>query len=171
MSAPEVLRFEPVPHLRDRLRRTCTADDGLCFADVRWYEEGQCLAIYELRQDRQTWIVRQVLRDSNGQPRQVDERDLEACERDMAAARNAFDKHWYEREVEAHNAAVDAKVKEEFDAEVADIQEMQAEMARRGYCWHGDDPNTCPTCARGEAEAKQARRRSRAYGGLMRRTR
>ena len=161
MKPGTVPAFPPSQEYRDRLRKTCTADDGTVFADIRWWPEGNCLAIWELRQDGQTWIPRKCIVDGKRRPRQVDWNDIKDCERDFAAARNAFDRHWYEREVVAHNEKIDADATKVFHDEVEQIGKMASEIARRGHCWHGDDPNTCKTCRIGEklADEERAHRR------------
>lgn len=159
MPRPQVQSFPPDAVLRARLRKLCTAADGLVFADVRWWEQGGCLAIWELRQNRQDWIVRNGLRDSMGRPRQVNESDIKATEKALHEARNAFDRHWYDREIVEHNRRVEERAKADFDDEAAQIVKMAGEMERRGHCWHGNDPATCETCIYGERVAAQDRRR------------
>lgn len=157
---PNVERFEPDAALCERFRRMCTTTDGLLFADIRWAPEHGALAVWELRQDGVHWIVRETIRDGHGKPRQVDERDINAMSASLHEARNAHESGWFKREVEDVNARADAAAQKAFDDELADILKMEAEMKRRGYCWHGIRPEHCQDCATGRKMAELAAKRT-----------
>lgn len=139
---------------------------GLLYGDVYWSEQHRCLAIWQLRPDEKTWIVRTPLLDAEGMPRQVTREDLEEAEREMYDARNNFDKHWYKRTVEEHNRKVEEASRRQLLDDRAQIAKEAEERRQRGHCWHGLNPDSCKTCAYGSklaAEARQEKERARRF--------
>ena len=156
---PDVGYFEPYPDLLARVRKECTTSEGLQYGDVRWWPEGGCLAVWELRQNMQTWIVITALRDEKGQPRNLRSADVEDIKASLAEARRAFDSHWYEKAVLEHNAEVDARAMKACKDEIAIARGVAQEKARKGMCMHGMRGDVdCYSCQVGKWQVDEERK-------------
>ena len=156
---PDVAHFEPYPDLLKRIRKECTTSDRLCYADVRWWPEGGCLAVWELRQNKQTWIVVSTIREAKGQPRNLNLKDVEDIKAMLHEARTAFESHWYEKAVLAHNADVDARAMKACREEIDLAREVAQDKNRRGMCMHGMRGDVdCYSCQVGKWQVDEERK-------------
>ena len=162
MTTRPVIRLEPDEDWNSRLRALSTID-GSPTLEVRWWEQGKCLAIWQ-RRDREgcltdEWYPRKPLMSPGNWPRQMDQEDLEEMAamlkavRERSTAPNSAAEWW--GGVKKRNAAKDAASLEQFHDDQEQIGKMAGEMDRRGYCWHGIRRDVdCRDCQVGQAAAE-----------------
>lgn len=135
MSPKDVAPFEADRHLRARLRKECTANDGTLVGDVRWWKPAGCLYIYTLLPNGKDWMPRTALIDGNGFPRQITLKDIEDAREMLHEARNVTNSRWWEG-VQRHNEEMEAKAFQDAKAEIELAREYAQDKNRRGYCMH-----------------------------------
>ncbi len=167
-----VIRIEPSEEMNDLLRAS-TVVGGVSIMECRWWEQGKCLAIFQMREREgvlfpNEWYVRKALTGAGGWPRQPDRGDIEEMRQMLNEAANRPNSrnsaaNWYKENVTDPNAESERKSWEQFHDDQDQIKK-QYDMERRNMCWHGIRKDVdCPTCRMGQRMAEDARRTERRH--------
>lgn len=87
------MHFQPLESEVNELKKRCTVA-GICFADVKWDPDWDCLCIYEMNRKGE-WYVTTPLLDTNGEPRQIHRGDVNDVSSRIYGVREDID-NWYE---------------------------------------------------------------------------